>query len=293
MNYWENANHSWSKDSLRYINTSTQKTQDLFYYIQEIGYFKASKPYFTERANLPSFLIKYTLSGTGQLNYHEKNYQLKAGDLFFIDCRDYQYYKTISEDPWEMDWIHINGANSQAFYQEFTKNGSPIFTTAQKTVHQNPIHLLMQDLLHLQKEPNSKTPFQASIVIHELLNEIILQKYQLDFSDEDIPAYILEVKNFLDEHFRRPLTLDELAKNFHINKFQITKDYSKYMGSPPIDYLLSKKVSYAKDLLRYTKLSVKQISLEIGIENTAYFSRLFKNKTGLSPSQYRRLEIGG
>ena len=63
--------------------------------------------------------------------------------------------------------------------------------------------------------------------------------------------------------------------------------------SPPIEYLLSKKVSYAKDLLRYTKLSVKQISLEIGIENTAYFSRLFKNKTGLSPSQYRRLEIGG
>ncbi len=293
MNYWENADHSWSKDSLRYINTSTQRTQDLFYYIQEIGYFKAMQPYFTERANLPSYLIKYTLSGCGQLLYHEKKYRLGAGDLFFIDCRDYQYYKTISEVPWEMDWIHINGANAAAFYKEFTKNGSPIFTTTRETIRQNPIHLRFQELLQLQKEPNSKTPFQASILIHELLNEIILQKYQLDFADEDIPAYILEVKTFLDEHFRQAISLDELAHTFHINKFQINKDYSKYMGAPPIEYLLAKKISYAKDLLRYTKLSIKQVSLEIGIENTAYFSRLFKNKTALTPSRYRQLENGG
>ena len=35
MDYWEKANHSWSTDSLRYINTSTQKQRELFYYIQE------------------------------------------------------------------------------------------------------------------------------------------------------------------------------------------------------------------------------------------------------------------
>jgi mannose-6-phosphate isomerase class I len=101
MTYWEKANHSWTADSTRFILTPKQKSRDLFYYIQEIGYFKANKPYFTERENLPSYLMKFTLSGTGELHYQDEVYTLKAGDIFFIDCKNYQYYKTISSEPWK------------------------------------------------------------------------------------------------------------------------------------------------------------------------------------------------
>ncbi|EAA0412248.1 AraC family transcriptional regulator, partial [Listeria monocytogenes] len=52
------------------------------------------------------------------------------------------------------------------------------------------------------------------------------------------------------------------------------------------------RISYSKDLLRYSRLSIKEISLAIGIENTAYFSRLFKKKVGISPSDYRQTENG-
>ena len=232
MDYWEKANHSWSTDSLRYINTSTQKQRELFYYIQEIGYFEASKPYFTERENLPSYLIKYTLSGCGELRYKGKSYQLKAGDVFFIDCLDYQYYRTVSQEPWEMDWIHLYGTNVAAFYEEFLKNGSPVFHTNPASSRQNPIHL------------------------------------------------------------RQGITLESLEERYHINKYQIVKEFSKYMGLPPIEYQISKRISYSKDLLRYSRLSIKEISLAIGIENTAYFSRLFKKKVGISPSDYRQTENG-
>lgn len=233
MDYWEKANHSWSTDSLRYINTSTQKQRELFYYIQEIGYFKASKPYFTERENLPSYLIKYTLSGCGELRYKGKSYQLKAGDVFFIDCLDYQYYRTVSQEPWEMDWIHLYGANVAAFYDEFLKNGSPVFHTNPASSRQNPIHLVLQDLLMLQPEPNAKTAFQSSVLIHQLLNELLLQKYHLDFSDSEIPPYILQIRDQLEEDFRQGITLESLEERYHINKYQIVKEFSKYMGLPP------------------------------------------------------------
>lgn len=292
MDYWEKANHSWSTDSLRYINTSTQKQRELFYYIQEIGYFKASKPYFTERENLPSYLIKYTLSGCGELRYKGKSYQLKAGDVFFIDCLDYQYYHTVSQEPWEMDWIHLYGANVAAFYEEFFKNGSPVFHTNPASSRQNPIHLLLQDLLMLQPEPNAKTAFQSSVLIHQLLNELLLQKYHLDFSDSEIPPYILQIRDQLEEDFRQGITLESLEERYHINKYQIVKEFSKYMGLPPIEYQISKRISYSKDLLRYSRLSIKEISLAIGIENTVYFSRLFKKKVGISPSDYRQTENG-
>ncbi|WP_313509590.1 AraC family transcriptional regulator [Enterococcus sp.] len=292
MDYWEKANHTWSTDSLRYINTSTQKQRELFYYIQEIGYFKASKPYFTERENLPSYLIKYTLSGKGELFYQDKRTVIEAGDVFFIDCKEYQYYKTISNEPWEMDWIHIYGGNTRAFYEEFIKNGSNTFRTTKKGLVQNPIHLFIQDLLTLQQEPNAKTAFQSSIFIHQLLNELLLQKYRQDFSSTDIPDYVLAMRELIDEEFRQSITLERLEETFHRNKYQLVKEFSKYIGVPPIDYQINKRISYAKDLLRYSRMSIKEISLAVGIENTAYFSRLFKNKAGISPSDYRHTENG-
>lgn len=292
MNYWENANHSWTKDSTRYINTPSTRSRDLFYFVQEIGHFKANKPYFTERENLPSYLIKYTLSGTGELTYDGQTYTIEAGDAFFIDCTHYQHYKTISEEPWEMDWVHLYGGNVAAFYQEFIKNGNPVFRTHLKEPAGNALHLIITNLLQLEKEPNAKTDFQASVLLHELLNELVLQKYQIAFEDSEIPEYIGAVKKYLDENYRKGVTLEELAAYFHINKFQITKDFSKYIGQPPVDYQISQKISYAKDLLRYSKLSVKEISLEIGLENYAYFSRLFKKKAGITPSEYRKVDSG-
>lgn len=290
MNYWENANHSWSSDSTRFVNTPKQKSRDLLYYIQEIGHFKASKPYFTERENLPSFLMKFTLSGSGELHYQNNIYTIETGDVFLIDCNNYQYYKTISNEPWEMDWIHFYGGNSDIFYKEFTKNGRNVFRTNPAKAKQNTIHALMQKLLHLQKEPNARTDFECSVLIHELLNELIFQKYELDFAKSDIPGYIKSVKNYIDENYRYGISLEDLEKQFHINKYQIAKEFSKFIGQPPIDYQISRKLSYAKDLLRYSNLSVKEVSLEIGLENFAYFSRLFKRKTGISPSEYRKTD---
>lgn len=65
MDYWEKADYSWSDDSKRHILTPSSKSRTLFYYIQEIGQFKASRPYYTERAHLPSYLIKFTLMVLG------------------------------------------------------------------------------------------------------------------------------------------------------------------------------------------------------------------------------------
>lgn len=288
MDYWEKANHTWTKDSTRYILTPSQKSRELFYYVQEVGHFSAFKPYFTERENLPSYLMKFTLSGTGELTYGNQVYELKRGDIFLIDCSEYQHYKTISEEPWEMVWIHFYGGNSKIFYDEFIKDGTNTFKTSQ-IPEKNLIHQVLKQIIKLQEQPNVKTDFQVSVMIHELLNELILQKYQLDFLDEDIPNHVLKLKDFLDKNFKKIVTLDYLAEIFLLNKFQLNKEFSKYIGVPPIDYQINKKISYAKELLRYSDFSIKEISLEIGIENFAYFSRLFKKRTGLTPSKYRKI----
>ena len=67
--YLERFSSDWSEDSLRLIVTPSALAKSIYYYVQDTGYFKTSYPYFTERANLNSFLLVYTVSGQGLLRY--------------------------------------------------------------------------------------------------------------------------------------------------------------------------------------------------------------------------------
>ena len=93
MDYWEKADYSWSDDSKRHILTPSSKSRTLFITYRKLDSLKPRALIILERAHLPSYLIKFTLNGTGELRYRYHTYSLQRGDLFFIDCRDYQYYK--------------------------------------------------------------------------------------------------------------------------------------------------------------------------------------------------------
>ena len=90
--YLERADYSWGDDSIRHINTPSVSTRQLFFYVQEAGYFKTFPPYFTERANLHSFLIVYTISGRGQLRINGETFPLPAGSCFYIN---YKYSQSL------------------------------------------------------------------------------------------------------------------------------------------------------------------------------------------------------
>ncbi len=77
--------------------TPSQIAKGSIAYVQELGDFIAGRNYFTRRANLPSYLIKYCISGEGILEYDGSVYSVKPGQLFWIDCEKPQYYRTSPE----------------------------------------------------------------------------------------------------------------------------------------------------------------------------------------------------
>ena len=92
MDYWEKPTTHGRKTQKSDLDAYTKK-QEFIFYIQEIGYFKAPIPYYTERAHLPSYLIKFTLSGEGSLTYNDNQQQLKAGDLFLLTAKNISVIK--------------------------------------------------------------------------------------------------------------------------------------------------------------------------------------------------------
>lgn len=84
------------------------------------------------------------------------------------------------------------------------------------------------------------------------------------------------------------IVLDHLSERFFINKFYLTKIFKETYGTTINSYLISKRITGAKQLLRFTDKTVDEIGNAVGMEDANYFSRMFRKVEGISPSEYRK-----
>jgi AraC-like DNA-binding protein len=82
--------------------------------------------------------------------------------------------------------------------------------------------------------------------------------------------------------------MDVLARGLGVSYSWFRKTFTAHTGLSPHQYLLELRLIHARSRLAETRLSVKEIALEVGFEDEYYFSRLFRQKLGLSPSQWRK-----
>lgn len=282
--YQERAAYNWSTDSVRLIVTPSTTAKSLYFYIQEAGYFKTSDSYFTERQNLNSFLIVYTISGNGLLKYHGESYELTTGSCFFINCMDYHYYETAAKGSWEFVWVHFNGNNALGYYQEFTKDGFQVIDCQ----HNEPVQHTLHQIVSINKKRNISTEIISSNLITNLLTELSLQTITPNAETLFIPDYLKNILKEIERDFTSSLTLDSLSKNHGVSKFYLSREFKKYIGTTVNEYIIITRITYAKELLKYSALSVNEIAFSVGINNVSHFINLFKSREGTTPFAYRK-----
>ena len=73
-----------------------------------------------------------------------------------------------------------------------------------------------------------------------------------------------------------------------INKFYLSKIFKETYGTTVNNYLISKRITRAKQLLRFTDMTVDEIGVAVGMGDANYFSRMFRKVEGISPREYRK-----
>jgi AraC-like DNA-binding protein len=283
MDYMERAEYAWSQDSVRLIATPSAAAKASFFYVQEAGYFKTQPEYFTERSHLNSYLTVFTLSGKGYLKYRDKSYTLLPGQAFFIDCMEHHFYETDKEDLWEMLWVHFNGATSRGYFEQYIRNKVPIITVTEDS----PIKNILVNIVEAHKRKDARTEILSSKFLSELLTELLLVNNNIDASSNFLPDYIKAVANELDRRFNEKITLDQLADKFSISKFHLSREFKKFIGITPNEYLINNRINYSKELLKYSSKPITEIAETVGIDNISHFINLFKYRTGATPLSFR------
>lgn len=280
----ERGAHVWSDDSIRMILTPGRTAKSLYFYTQEVGYFKTEYPYYSERQNLDSFLIIYTVSGHGALDYEGKHYTVKKGDCFLIHCGEHHLYRTVKGSNWELLWIHFNGSNALGYYKEFAKDGFRIIHCKDQFFWERTIWRIIA--LHQKKDLTTEAVVSNLIVT--MLTELIVETATNNSGAFLIPDYVRGIAKDIDKNFRSDLSLSYFENRYNRSRYHIAKQFKKYMGTTINEYIITTRISYAKDLLKYSDLSVSDIAFDAGFHNVTHFINLFKARENTTPYAYRK-----
>lgn len=273
-------------NSNRIIYTPSPFAKDSLFHLQETGQLHAQKPHTSSRENLLSYLFFIVLEGSGILTYDGHEYALHKGDCVFLDCRK-PYSHCSSEDLWTLRWVHFYGPSMHNIYEKYLQRGGLSSFTSQRLDEYDQV---LQALFTVASSDSHVKDMEINEKLSTLLTILMKESWNpgQNVSHTSGKRNLREIKDYIDLHYPQKITLDDLAQQFFINKFYLTRLFKEQFGISLNNYLLQVRTTQAKRLLRFTDLSIEQVGQECGMNDANYFSRMFKKVEGVTPGEYRR-----
>lgn len=97
-----------------------------------------------------------------------------------------------------------------------------------------------------------------------------------------------QVQEYIDQHFREPLTLQELGEALHASPYYLSHVFKEASGYSPMQYLTRRRIGEAQNLLVETDLPIARIAEEVGYDTQNYFNLQFSKHVGMPPRKFRQ-----
>jgi two-component system response regulator YesN len=175
-----------------------------------------------------------------------------------------------------------------------------IIDYANRIVHQffrkrnNPslISFILLDLkraiMELEQEYELALNYDVDMLPEDIEETFMKLAIAIHNKQKEEQVSILNVQKYISSHISETLSLSMLADAFFVSKEHLSRIFKKEVGSSVQQYITSKKIEYAKTLLRnHERIAISTISYMCGYTDLQYFYRVFKKKTGMTPLQYR------
>jgi len=150
-----------------------------------------------------------------------------------------------------------------------------------------PIQNLLENLVWTiwNKQPNKRSINQVTmgLLFLQLMNHI----ERMETNEENSPRRLMiDVLGYVEEHYRDG-ELSELAELLHYDVYWLSKEIKRQFGRNYTDLVQEKRLNQACYLLENTSMSVLEIGLAVGYDNSSYFHRIFREQYDMTPRKYR------
>lgn len=214
----------------------------------------------------PYYLLHYVLEGEGEFLTEGETFRVGRGDLFVIRPGVVTTYRTGTATPWRYAWV--------GFYYP----GEIPFLKA-AVIRQPPVRHIFSFIRDHQSEEGLDGKIYS--MIHELL-------WLLD-TEEGIGArqHAAYTRKYLDTAYMQTISIDSIARQLHIDRRYLTRQFKASYGMPPQEYLMRLRLEKAALFLEQG-YSVSDSACMAGFSDLPNFSRHFRRQYGVVPREYRQ-----
>lgn len=262
-----------------YVNCDTLSDMTLYY----CGYREKSLNHRYGPHRFNTYLMTYVEEGEADFFINGQHRTVGAGDFYVMFPYSEVRYTTRPGVPWTIRWVVLGGEQIPSFLSTLQISESQPYI---KVKHPEKMKQIFESLLEYSNRKTSAAQLRCLSLIYRLFS---LLTDQLTPGTEN--PYVLQAIAYFSEHFSEPISLQEYAATLGLNNNYFSKLFKAETGITPLRYLNQLRFEKAQYLLANSNYSIETIADQVGIADVLYFSRAFKQYTGMSPSTFRKLTV--
>lgn len=265
-----------------YLNPSDSNVNlsENFVSVNCAGINKAEKAFVSESlTGREDFYIQYLLGGNMRVRTGEKLTMMEEGD-FVLYYPHTPYYYEGSADSYYY-WVHFTGSETERLCRNCRLENGRIYKLGNHKRLVSAFERMFQDFIIRDR--------YFEISLGQSLIKLLLDAARLiaessgETEDDRMNRIIAEIHKNMSED----ISVSSLAASEYISEGHLRALFHKRYGMSPKQYITSLRIYSAKQLLEGSNMTVAEVAQQVGIHDALYFSRLFRQETGVSPKKYR------
>ena len=235
------------------------------------------------------YVVFYIVSGKGIYKVRDKQYHLSENDYFLVCANEEVSCRADENDPWSIVWVGFKGEKVRSFIEYAGLNKTE--NLVGRCENKESILEYIKKILSVRG--NSSVDEMKKIGYLYLIFAKLLEERELE-SENGIEysytsrKYIQYVIEYVEKNYRQQIRVNDIADSIGLNRSYMTTLFKKIMGESPKEYLVRFRMEKAEILLRKTNIRIQLVAEQVGYNEMISFSRAFKKKNNVSPSEYRK-----
>lgn len=214
---------------------------------------------------------------------------VKTGTLFVLFPGEWHRYSPYPQTGWDEYWVAFHGQMAESLVKESTLSpADPLLgpLPGDRIQHEfvQIIEEMRQEAIGYQKIVGARAMLLMATATASILRQ--------GFEGTDILHAIERGKAALFDQLDQNINMEKMAADLGVGYSLFRKTFRNYIGMSPAQYHLELRINEASHLLRTTTLPIAVVGARVGFDSACYFCRIFKRKTGQSPSEHRAVTQG-
>ena len=211
---------------------------------------------------------------------------VNAGNMILYRPKELQKYEYYGTDKTEVYWVHFTGGDVKNVLRKYgIKDNMRTFFVGTSLEYERIFKRMISELQRCQEDYEEILTLLMRHLLISIHRDLLKDRKTSDvYLDNEMDI----ATQYFNDNYNTDINIEEYAQSRGMSTCWFIRNFKKFRGTSPMQYIMSIRISNAPSLLETTQYSISEISRIVGYANPLYFSRLFHKQKGFAPSKYRK-----